>query len=262
NSVDKWTRHKWALLLSVLSVFAYGTAGLVYVILTWFRTWAAADVMYVADNDVLILATLAAAILLFTALTGLVGALLNSRPFLAVYALLLWPALAALAAVGYAAYKRATFAPDRKLARAWSEYYTPLGRLLIQDALRCCGFASALHEATPSARCFARTPLPGCKGALLRFERANLRTVWSAAFSVAALHLVNIGVALLCANHVTDRFGKGITPRQYRLTGADVRENAGKVMAVFGVARPPHTRASSSKAFREDREENVPLLAT
>ena len=73
NSVDKWTKYKWALLLSVITVFAYGIIGMVYSILTWFRSacstitpscllaystliaWTHADVMYVADNDVLIL---------------------------------------------------------------------------------------------------------------------------------------------------------------------------------------------------------------
>ncbi|KAL1659872.1 Tetraspanin family-domain-containing protein [Schizophyllum commune] len=267
NSVDKWTKYKWALLLSVIIVFAYGIIGMVYAILTWFRTWTHADVMYVADNDVLILITLAASILILSALVGFTGTLLNSRPLLAVYALLLWPALIALAAVGYASYKRATFALDRKISLAWSQYYTPLGRLLIQNALHCCGFYNALHEATQSTRCFPRTPLPGCKGKLFRFERENLGTIWSAAFSIAALHLINIVVALLCANHVTDRFGKGITPKQYRLTGVDVQENAEKIMTALtgnrgGVARPPISRASSSKAFRQDREESEPLLST
>ena len=48
--------------------------------------------MVVADNDILILTFLASSILLLTASLGLSGTLLTSRPILALYALLLWPA--------------------------------------------------------------------------------------------------------------------------------------------------------------------------
>ncbi|CAK5269833.1 unnamed protein product [Mycena citricolor] len=218
-----WTSFKRCLVVSVVSVFVYGSAALVCALMTWFRTWDSAAVMYVADNDVLILITLAGSILVFTALVGLAGVLLNSRPILAMYAVLLWPAFMSLVSIGYVAYKRATFSLDRKLDMSWSQYYTPLGRLLIQDALHCCGFYSPLHDATPSKRCFARTSLPGCKGKLFRFERENLATVWAVVFSLVPLHLLNIFIALLCANHVTERFGTGMMPVKYRLSGADVQ---------------------------------------
>ncbi|KAJ7046466.1 tetraspanin Tsp2 family [Mycena alexandri] len=227
---EPWTGFKWCLLLSVWTVFVYGAAALVCALMTWFRTWDQADVMTVADNDVLVLITLAGSILVFTSLVGLSGVLLNSRPILAVYTLLLWPAFASLVAIGYLAYKRATFALDHKLNMAWSQYYTPLGRLFIQNALRCCGFYSALHEATPSKRCFPRTALPGCKGKLYRFERANLALVWETVFALVPLHLLNVLVALVCANHVTERFGRGVTPERYRLTRVDVQADAEKIM--------------------------------
>ncbi|KAJ6622709.1 hypothetical protein B0H10DRAFT_1909806 [Mycena sp. CBHHK59/15] len=267
ETVERWTGFKWCLLLSVCTVFAYGVTGLVCALMTWFRTWDQADVMYVADNDVLILITLAASILVFTSLVGMSGALLNSRPILAVYTLLLWPALVSIVAIGYVSYKRTTFSLDHKLNLSWSQYYTPLGRLLIQDSLRCCGFYSALHEATPSKRCYPRTSLPGCKGKLYRFERANLALVWSTVFSLVPLHLLNVLAALLCANHVTARFGKGITPKGYRLTSLDVKVDAEKILMgmkeldVRPVERPPLSRASSSGVFREDREDRVPFLA-
>ncbi|KAI0693864.1 hypothetical protein C8T65DRAFT_585451 [Cerioporus squamosus] len=255
--VDRWTLHKWSLVVSVCTVFVYGTAGLVCAVLTFFRAWPGADVMYVADFDLLVLLTLASSILLLTALVGLSGTILNSRPLLAIYALLLWPAFFSLLALGYPSYKRYSFALDRKLSRAWSEWYTPLGRLAIQDALACCGFANALHEAVPSMRCYPRTPLPGCKGPLLRFERGNLATVWSTVFSLVPLHIVNLFVALLCANHVTRTFGKGIMPKRYRLNADDVRADAEVLMKAVGglrpVARPGFARASSSAAFREDK---------
>lgn len=213
--------------------------------------------MYVADNDILILITLASSILLFTSLLGFTGTLLNSRPILALYALLLWPALASILAVGYVAYKRSAYSLDRKLNLAWSQWYTELGRLMIQDSLRCCGFYTALHDAAPSGRCYPRTALPGCKGRLYRFEKANLGMIWSGAFGVSVLHLVNIIVALLCANHITERFGMGITPKKYRLDGSDVRSDAERIMKVV---RPEISRANSSGVFREDRVERREFL--
>lgn len=98
--------------------------------------------------------------------------------------------------------------------------------------------ANATHpitdEATFSKRCYPRTSLPGCKGKLYRFEREMLRRCYVAAFSIAPAHILNIFVALICANHVNryvpsspsiptidgdcDRtFGKGLMPRPYRL---------------------------------------------
>ncbi|OJT12994.1 hypothetical protein TRAPUB_10471 [Trametes pubescens] len=258
--VGRWTLHKWFLVLSVCTIFVYGAAGLICAILTWFRAWDHADVMYVADYDILVLITLVSSILLLTFLVGISGALLNSRPLLAVYALLLWPALVSMLAIGYTSYKRSAFALDRKLNLAWSQWYTPRGRLVIQESLRCCGFYSALHEAAASKACYPRTPLPGCKGKLWRVERESLALIWSTVFSLVPVHLLNIVVALLCANHVTRTFGKGLTPKRYRLSGEDVRADAQALMKALGpfrdvrpVARPGFTRAPSSGVFREDR---------
>ena len=86
---------------------------------------------------------------------------------------------------------------------------------------------------------------------MYHFERENLARVWSAAFSVMPLHILNIVIALLCANHVTERFGTGITPKQYWLRGADVKP-IGK-----GLSRPKIARAPESALFRDDREETV-----
>ncbi|KAJ7465081.1 hypothetical protein FB451DRAFT_1561494 [Mycena latifolia] len=162
DTAEPWTGFKWCLLFSVCTVVGYGAAGLVCALTTWFRTWDQADVMYVADNDILILITLASSILVFTALVGFSGMFLNSR-----------------------------------------QYSTPLGRFLIQDSLRCCGFYSVLHEATPSKRCYPRTSLLGCKGKLYRFERAQLVLIWSTVFSLVPLHLLSVLVAL-CAR-ITSR---------------------------------------------------------
>ena len=186
--------------------------------------------MIVADGDLLILITWAASMLLLTALLGISGTLLNSRPILAVYTVLLWPAFISLLSVGYVAYKRDTLSLDHKLNLSWSRHYNPLGRLRIQDSLHCCGFYSTLHATSPSKLCYLRAPLPGCKGNLYNFEHQNLSRIWTAVFALVPLHIVNLVVALLGANHTTNTFGKGITPKQYRLSAVDVKADAEKML--------------------------------
>jgi hypothetical protein len=185
--------------------------------------------MYTADNDVFILATLTGSLLVFAAFIGMTGVFLESRPLLAIYAIFLWPGLISMVAVGYVTYKRSTFALDHKLDLAWSQWYTSQGRLLIQDALHCCGFYDPLHEAVTSKRCYQRTPLPGCKGKLYRFEKEQLGVIWTATFFFVTLHILNIMVALLCANHITKIFGDGIMPKKYRLSTMDLRADAEKI---------------------------------
>jgi hypothetical protein len=72
-------------------------------------------------------------------------------------------------------------------------------------------------QATFSKRCYPRTALPGCKGKLFRFEKEMLHQIAMTTFAIVPVHLFNIFVALLCANHVNRSFGKGLMPRQYRL---------------------------------------------
>jgi hypothetical protein len=204
--------------------------------------------MFTADTDVLILATLTGSLLIFAALIGMTGVLLDSRPLLAVYVIFLWPGLISMVAVGYVTYKRSTFALDHKLDLAWSQWYTPEGRLLIQDALHCCGFYDALHEAIPSKRCYPRTPLPGCKGKLYRFEKAQLGIIWTATFSLVPLHILNIMVALLCANHITKTFGDGIIPKKYRLSTIDLKADAEKISSYRG----EHATRSLHGGFNHD----------
>ena len=72
---------------------------------------------YVADYDLLVLITLASALLLFSFMVGITGTILNSRPILAVYALLLWPTLISILVVGYTSYKRYAFSLDEYDAR-------------------------------------------------------------------------------------------------------------------------------------------------
>jgi hypothetical protein len=49
----------------------------------------------------------------------------------------------------------------------------------------------------------------GCHGPLVCFERDILSSATATVFSLIPVHLANIFAGLLCANNVTDRFGKG-----------------------------------------------------
>jgi len=215
--------------------------------------------MHTADVDVLVYITVAASIQIFTSLVGLCGVLLNSRSILAVYCLLLWPSFISLAVVGYSSYKRSEFALDKKLNMAWSQWYNPHDRLAIQTSLRCCGYYNPLHQAVSSKRCFPRTTLPGCKAKLYLFEKQNLRMIWSTTFSLVPLHILVICISLLCSNHVTNTFGKGILPERYRLGLGDVQLEAeshgcGQFRNESGVIeRPEESRMGITKMLREDR---------
>ena len=73
---------------------------------------------------------------MITALLGLTGTMLNSRPILAFYNLLLWPTLAAILVVGYSSYKKQALNLDRKLNQAWSQFFDDVARLRIQNTVR------------------------------------------------------------------------------------------------------------------------------
>ena len=72
-------------------------------------------------------------------------------------------------------------------------------------------------EATQSPLCYARSNLPGCKAKYLRLERHVLEVWYAIAFALVPVHILIILASLLCSNHITYRFGKGLTPKRYRL---------------------------------------------
>lgn len=199
---------------------------------------------------------------MLASLVGITGTLLNSRPILAVYVLLLFPSFLSFVSVGYLAYKKANFSLDAKVSEAWHLWYSPSARSILQGALGCCGWSGPLHGAVASGLCYARSPLPGCHGPLVYFERDTLSSAAATVFSLVPVHLANIFAGLLCANHVTDRFGKGITPRRYRLTAQDILLSSGSVGAVgkqgvkkpTGLPVPPLPAPKGHSAFREDRQ--------
>jgi hypothetical protein len=155
---------------------------------------------------------------IITSLIGWSGILLNNRAFLAVYNLLLWIVLAFMVAPGYVTYRRRHFNLEGKISAQWSRTLGVGGRLRIQNQLNCCGFFSPFVEATVSQSCYARSLLPGCKSVYAKFEELALERWYIASFGLVPLQLFCIMAGLLCSNHVTYRFGKGMMPKAYRLS--------------------------------------------
>ncbi|KAG6826093.1 hypothetical protein H0H92_001152 [Tricholoma furcatifolium] len=214
----RWNKFKWCLFVTNTLLTIYSLVGLIMCLLTWFNIWRHSDIIRVANRGELIISTTAASLGLFTSVLGWAGILLNNRVFLAVYTFLLWIVFIFLLVPGYITYKRRTFNLEGKINAQWSRDLGADGRLRIQNQLGCCGYYSPFVEATVSQTCYARTVLPGCKGPYLTYERKILSTWYTTVFSLAPLHIAVIVSGLLCSNHVTYRFGKGMMPKAYRLS--------------------------------------------
>ncbi|KAF8985131.1 hypothetical protein BDQ17DRAFT_1377012 [Cyathus striatus] len=171
---------KWVLFLT-----GYSLTALIVCLLIWFNVFTHADVIRVGNHPELVLSTIAASLGLFTCLIGWSGILLNNRTFLAWYTFLLWAVLAFL------------------INSQWSRNLGADGRLRIQNELECCGYYSPFVEATISQTCYSRA---FCRG------RETLRKWFTAAFALVPVHIGVILAGLLCSNHVTYRFGKGMMP--------------------------------------------------
>jgi hypothetical protein len=271
DRVGRWTLHKWCLLASVTTVFLLGLTFLVFSLLTWFAgksasycisdsiprfdliAYPAAPVVLITDSPALILITFSSSLLLLASLVGVTGTLLNSRPILAVYVLLLFPSFISFVSVGYVTYKKATFSLDAKASEAWNRWYSTGARTVLQGALGCCGFSGPLHGAAASGACYPRSPLPGCHGPLVRFELDLLTSAWGTVFSLVPLHIANIFVGLLCTNHITHRFGKGITPPRYRLMADDILAAGLVDQKKADLPLPPFPAPTSHGTFRDRR---------
>ena len=195
----------------------YSLVALIFCLLTWFLVWDMSDVIRNGNTAELGISTIAACMGIVTSLIGWAGILLNNRGFLAWYTFLLWICFAFLVTPGYITYRKRTFNLEGKLNKQWSQDLGALGRLAIQNQLECCGYFSPFVLATVSQTCYARSILPGCKAPYMKYERAILQRWFTIAFSLVPLHLFVMISALLCSNHVTYRFGKGMTPKAYRL---------------------------------------------
>jgi len=164
--------------------------------------------------------TIAAAVIIITALIGWAGILLNNRAFLAVYNLMMWISFAALLVPGYYTCRRRLFNLEGKVNKQWSQELGVEGRLRVQNMLKCCGYFSPFSGATVSATCYSRTTLPGCKGPYLKFQFDTLQHWYILVFAIVPIHIIAMVTALVSANHVTYRFGKGMMPKAYRLNQA------------------------------------------
>ncbi|KAL7420029.1 hypothetical protein Q5752_004994 [Cryptotrichosporon argae] len=246
----RWNRFKWILFVANTLLIIYGLATLISAILVWLNVFYQSDVIRVGNRSELIISTVAAALMVLTSLIGYSGILLNNRAFLAVYTLLLWFCLALLVTPGYMTYKQRTFNLEGKINAQWSRDLGTNGRLRIQDALRCCGYFSPYVEATVSALCYPRSNEAGCKNQYLKVERNVLETWYAIAFALVPAHIGIIIASLLCSNHITYRFGKGLTPKRYRLDLSSMAvimdEYASQIAAQYGpqVAEAAVSRSS------------------
>lgn len=196
----------------------YSFVGLIFCFLAWFNTFQRADVLRVGNRTELIVSTLACCLGVFASLIGWAGILLNNRSFLAVYTFLLWVVFIFILVPGYMTYKRRTFNLEGKINGQWSQTLGVGGRLRIQNELSCCGYLSPFIEATVSQTCYARSILPGCKFAYVTFEKTVLKRWYTIVFALVPVHIAVMITGLLCSNHVTYRFGKGMMPKAYRLS--------------------------------------------
>ncbi|PPQ95638.1 hypothetical protein CVT26_008667 [Gymnopilus dilepis] len=230
----RWNRFKWILFGANTLLTIYSLAALVVCLLTWFNVWDHADVIRTGNRSELIISTLAACVGIFTSVIGWAGILLNNRGFLAWYTFLSWVTFALLVTPGYITYKRRTFNLEGKINAQWSRDLGAEGRLRIQNQLLCCGYFSPFVEATVSQTCYARSVLPGCKAPYLDFEKFVLKRWYAASFILVPLQIGVILAGLLCSNHITYRFGKGMMPERYRLnmaTMAVIMENYANQLA-------------------------------
>jgi hypothetical protein len=68
------------------------------------------------------------------------------------------------------------------------------------------------------------------------FERSILKRWYIAVFLLVPVHIAVMIAGLLCSNHTTYRFGKGMMPEAYRLnmsTMAVIMDNYAKYVASF-----------------------------
>jgi hypothetical protein len=216
----RWNRFKWILFGTNSLLTIYSFAALIVCLLTWFDVWDHADVIRAGNRPELILSTVAASVGLLTCVIGWAGILLNNRGFLAWYTFLTWVTFGFLVVPGYLTYKQRTFNLEGKINAQWSRTLGATGRLRIQNQLECCGYFSPFVEATVSQSCYARSILEGCKSPYLDCERFILKRWYAASFILVPVQIGVILAGLLCSNHITYRFGKGMMPERYRLNVA------------------------------------------
>ncbi|KAJ6480961.1 hypothetical protein C8R45DRAFT_831759 [Mycena sanguinolenta] len=276
EQMGRWTRFKLILFVFNIVYTFLSLGALITTLLIHTNLITHSTVIITANSTALTLSTLAAAAALFTSVFGWAGVMMNNRSILAFYCLFLWVSFGLCVTPGYVVYKQYSLNLQGKLNLAWSEDFDVDARRTIQNALGCCGYFSPFVEASISARCYARSVLHGCKGPFFQFEHKILYRWFTIVFSLAGFNIMVIVASLLCSNHVTYRFGKGMMPKRYQLTeeavGIILSEWAGVVGEGYGDeaaerfveanSRPGsrmHSRAASALDLRETQQGGVDL---
>ncbi|KAJ7712146.1 hypothetical protein B0H16DRAFT_1900255 [Mycena metata] len=173
---------------------------LVFTLLTYFHTLKNARILLVANTSELGTSTLAAAFALFVSLIRYPGILLNNRPSSrSTPSCSGSPSVSSSSRVVPGARRRPAASPS-------------------QSVLGCCGYFSPFVEATVSATCYSRSILPGCNQQFLEFQEKASTRWYIVSFGLVPVHIATMVAGLLCSNHVTYRFGKGMMPKACRLS--------------------------------------------
>ncbi|KAJ7712143.1 hypothetical protein B0H16DRAFT_1744490 [Mycena metata] len=155
-------------------------------------------------------------------------------------------ALSTLAAT-FALFRR-TLNLGAKVNQQWSQELGAAGRLTIQSVL--CGYFSPFVEATVSATCYSRSMLPGCKQQFLEFQEKALTRWYIVSFGLVPVHIAIMAAGLLCSNHVTYRFGKGMMLKAYCLSreafAVIMEQYASQLADQYGADAAAHMIAKNS----------------
>ncbi|KAF7370144.1 hypothetical protein MSAN_00644700 [Mycena sanguinolenta] len=247
---------------SCLAYLAYTLLSLGALIITLFihLSLASGSAVLTANSTALTLSTLAASAALFTSVFGWAGVMLNNRSILAFYCLFLWVSFGLLVMPGYVTDKEYSLNLQGKLNFAWSEDFDVDARREIQNALGCCGYFSPFVEASISARCYARSVLPGCKGPFFQFEHKILYRWFTIVFSLAGFDIMITVASLLCNNHVTSMIREG-DDAEAGVVGEGYEEEAAERF-IEANSRPGlrmHSRAASALDLHDTQQGGVDL---
>ncbi|KAI8977878.1 tetraspanin Tsp2 [Pilobolus umbonatus] len=229
---QRWTKHKWWLLLSNSLLFCYGLGIMLLSVLTYFKFFQRADTIIVGQRVILDLIFSTGIVCLFTSFVGYAGIMLNNRSLLTIYNLLLWPSFGMIAAIGYISYRKNKWNIEGKLSYQWHYQLDADARARVQVNLHCCGYKSFTDYHERSNKCFPRTLLHGCKFKYQTFTKDVLTITWTVAFSIIPAHLFVMFSALLCSNHINRKFGKGLPPKIYRLDYQGIQASTANSSAI------------------------------
>ncbi|GAN10921.1 conserved hypothetical protein [Mucor ambiguus] len=216
----RWTWYKiWLILMNTL-LFVYGLITLILGLCTYFKRKSSVALRQSTQAHSYLVVYQRALVFLIgeaTIVNWFTAIILNNRPLLAVYNLLMWPCLGMIAAIGYTAYRKSKWNIEGKLSYQWHYQLDSLGRANIQANLHCCGYKTFADYHERSNKCYPRTLYPGCKYKYQNLTMDSLRITWTVAFSMIPVHLLVLFSALMCSNHVNDKFGKGLPPKLYHI---------------------------------------------